>query len=692
MSIPVNPLSKYRSYNYQQMLLVCDTTETAEELSASNEFLDFIRSKDADRMNSSVDPYAKYRPYEIGLNQGRKGRYVILIDGTQDAEFIINKAHWYNTVAAGAGDIGTEFSTYNAGGELEIQEPQGIRFMNVLSKIADDLGSDPTGLIFMLKTVFIGHATATYTDDGFPDPITNIRPFLFWMSNLTGSFTITGGNYKVEFAGLNNGASKNPHILHGASRIKIDTGAGSGECEANTLAGALCKLQAEIARVYDIYYNKIKDQVEKAVGTEGTFRGRKVKYAIKVVSPLDGPDYLVTDFRDAATNTAETGKGGIIELSNEPSVEAAILAIAKRCPKLQEDLVVGDSSEGRQYRYVPKVATTIESTDTEYKIVYTLRRVLEVRDDLIQILSERTSDNVLDQDGRVLNNLLELDYMYTGHNTDVLDFDLNMEMGLALYQNLATTENLPTAGQSANGGEIPTELANKQPKNVKNTFTGRIRPGTPIFLSTIVKDEAIKHATNPKRAVSYQEELNRHAALENIESVVKIHGNPGLLDAVNLPPSQISAATPIEDQPTYGLNVVGTPVFPYWESLPAIVKINIKMPSVYYGGAQSTNDYSEPFWYDGYFYCYAIEQMFDAGEFTQQLHLISIPKNSPDSNTQASVSQTEQTEQTIQANQNSKLKGSGTASGSATSTTTNTTPAIDPNSLTVDQQLKANAG
>ena len=676
MSTPINPLSRYRSYAYQQVLIACDTTETAEALAANNQFLDFTRSSDADRVSTPSQPYAKYAPYNIALENGRSGHYCIIINGTQDAEFVINSAKWYSTVAADAGGVGNDYFTYDIGGELEIQEPQGIRFMNVMAEVADQLQSNASGLVFLLKTIFVGHPNPNYENDAFPDPVTNIRPVLFWIADITGKFTVTGGEYKVEFAGVNHGVTKQKHILHGAKRITIDIAKGDSGCEANTLSGALCQLQSQIGTIYDKYYQQVKDEVENTVGPDGkkmVFDGRKVSYVIEAEQPLDGPDYLVTDFKDAATNTGETNKAGIIVLTDEPSVEAAILAIAKRCPKIQEDLVTGDGQDTKKVRYVPKVATTIESTDTEYRIVYKLRRVIESRDDILTILAQRQNDNLTDLDEKILQNTLELDYMYTGKNTDILDFDIKMELGLTLFQNMTTTENVPSSAETTDGGVIQSSTAKAQPIDVAATKSGRLRTKTPIFLSSRVEEESIRHVRNPKRAVDFQELMNRHAAIENIEAVCKIHGNPGLLNAVNRMPSDIVAIQKDTDtQANKDTNIQaeeGIPenqdVFPYWETIPAIVKINIKMPGAYFGGARNSTDYSEPFWYEGFYYCYAIEQIFDGGEFTQQLHMVSIPRNSPEENQQSEVSQTEQVEQTQTENQATKTSGAGTSAGTS---------------------------
>ncbi len=719
MSDPINPLSNYTSYNYQQILVVTDTTETAERLSKSNEFLDYTRSQDASRENTPAHPYAKYDTYKINLGEGRTGSYVILINGTQDAEFIISKVHWYNSVVAPAGGEGNHYSTFNVGGEMEISEPQGIRFMNVLSEVSDRLGSDPSGLIFLLKTVFIGYRSPTYEDSGFSDPITNIRPNILKLVDLNGSFDVAGGSYKVEFAGINHGATKEQHIRFGADRIKIDMAKPDEGCQANTLSGALCRLQNKIGIIYDEYYNSIKKQIEDTLDEDGNklkFTGRKVQYIIMAEDVLNNPEYLVTDFKDAATNTGETGKAGMIDLSLEPTVEAAILAIAKRCPKVQEDLIVGDGISSKKTRYILKVSTTIQSTDTEYNMIYKLRRVIESREDILAILSNRTSDDSDDLNIKIKENLFTLEYMYTGKNIDIIDFDLKMDMGLVLFTNLATVDNIPSSKELVDGVSPPNMTAKGRPVAVVATSNGRIRQGTPIFLSTRVKKETLPHSTNPKRAMDFQELINRHAALENMLAVVKIQGNPGLLNTVNKTPSEIvntqdpttteSTTAQLEkvEGETSGAEVDSNKLkvihgeqdpFPRWETIPAIVQIKIQMPSVFYGGAQSTNDFAEPFWYRGYFYCFAIEQFFEGGEFTQTLHLVSIPKNSPEENTQKDKSQTDQAEQTAAANQTNNVPGSGTSTGDSSvgppSQSTGNTPANTPDEMTVQQYQKANA-
>ncbi len=55
-------------------------------------------------------------------------------------------------------------------------------------------------------------------------------------------------------------------------------------------------------------------------------------------------------------------------------------------------------------------------------------------------------------------------------------------------------------------------------------------------------------------------------------------------------------------------------------SAPALVKVNIKMPSTNTTGS----DFAEQFWYDGLYMLHSVKTMFDGGEFTQELTMFSL--------------------------------------------------------------------
>jgi hypothetical protein len=64
-----------------------------------------------------------------------------------------------------------------------------------------------------------------------------------------------------------------------------------------------------------------------------------------------------------------------------------------------------------------------------------------------------------------------------------------------------------------------------------------------------------------------------------------------------------------------------------WNQIPAIAKVNIRMPL----NSDTLSSENSPeltnFWYDGYYYIFSIKHMFDGGEFTQKLDMLSMPQN-----------------------------------------------------------------
>ena len=89
------------------------------------------------------------------------------------------------------------------------------------------------------------------------------------------------------------------------------------------------------------------------------------------------------------------------------------------------------------------------------------------------------------------------------------------------------------------------------------------------------------------------------------------------------------------------------------------------------------SDFSEPFWYEGFYYCFGITHNFDDGLFTQQLDMISLPQSDEkETDTQKEKDKTKQEEQTKEA------ENTGTGG------TTPTTPALNPTSTPPDQQEK----
>jgi hypothetical protein len=695
MSNPPNQLSQYATYSYHHILVVCSTTEIAEALANSTAIYDQIDSvRNAQNATSLEEPLAKY--VAVDFNNGKvKGKYVILIDGTRDAEFVIQKVNWYQTTA-GKTHLGTtSFQTLAADGEMVVEEPRGVRLLNVMRFVASQLGTDSTGMIFVLKTIFVGHRTPSDLSGStdFIDPITTVRPFLFYMYDITGSFTISGGIYTLRFAGINGGMSKMQQIKQASQQVSLNLSQSVGDCEPNTLYGAMCKLEKRINDLYETHYLEVKNKIE----SEGLrFSGRRVEYKIRLEEPYvkykrdsngkvlrrgdrspiidsGNPAYIVDDFKKQATDKGVKNEAGIIDLGQNPSVEAAIMAIVNRCSRVQDDLAKQKKEENsfRKMRYTPKVISTIRSNDEKVQVIYKVRQFFEGRNDIIERLQNRPSNSISDLDADILSNLLVLDYIYTGKNTDILDLDINLEMGTAFFQTLITTDTIPGANQAITGGiatnKIGADGTSKIPRGgtegkITDTKTiSESMPRTPIFFDTLVTDRMITNAKDPKRSSEFKQLLARHAAFENIDIELKIAGNPALLNSMGILPSEMDARTSQADTEAVSDREADFPdVFPHWTSIPAIVKINIKMPST----DTDAEDYAENFWYDGFYYCYAIENTFDAGLFTQTLSMVSLPIDESEEKRQKSKAQAQPEREKDDAENARKSSPTRTVAGS----------------------------
>ena len=219
MSNPQNILGKFSSYAYHHMLMVCNNTEAAEELMNTSEITAFQRTP-----QSARDEKLRFAPRSI-RGADSKNKYITLIDGTSDARFYITEASWENIIAM-ENTVGTdgipESTSMSLDGELEIVEPLGARFLNVLTDACDSLETDPVGLVFVLKTIFVGH-----NDDGTTEMISNIKPLLFINYDITAIFDSSGAKYTMAFVGAINGMGKLPHTQRIFNGLNFNVGDGN---------------------------------------------------------------------------------------------------------------------------------------------------------------------------------------------------------------------------------------------------------------------------------------------------------------------------------------------------------------------------------------------------------------------------------------------------------------------------------
>lgn len=654
MSNPPNRLATARSYSYYHVLAICDSTSTADQL-ANSQLADIWNHADVNSVaqdSSQLSPLlGPFSPKPIN----GAGKYVVLINGSTDANYVITKVSWMtaSAVAAVPGDRGTSIANE---GYLQVSEPKGVVFLDQVARCCVALGVDASQAVFVLKTFFVCHSFSGQPNGEYTEIISDIPPLNFIASEVLGSFTEAGGTYEIQFVTVGNGTTRLPQYSKMANSINI--------AAQPSLEQTIKKLQQHVndnyQRYYDGVYQQIKQASESKPESEQVLKSlRKVKYVIDVGLPYQDSNnkqtkYTVSNQLQQFKNGTHCGDPSQITLPTSTSIEQAINTIMLMSPQVHRDMTEGDGEDHIKYEY--KIHSTVISTPTkdgennniEYTVYYRVERFMTPRNitydvDFNQSKSEQQTnkpnyDSELFQD--ISNNTIEFDYIYTGKNIDILDFDMKINHGLA-YLQTATLANT-FRSQTERAPSRVTQAATQDVNNQGIRF-GDSLVQTPIFFGSQIKTPIWTNQQNPGTAIQSAYTISKHASLEVQAVSMTIVGNTQLLGTTNQTSSSQYLSTSSDP------NAIGQQYSQYgrdsalggWTFTPVYAKVNVKMPrtnddyALFVGGRDgkktpNTNsiDYTIDFWFDGYYYIKAIEHTFDNGLFTQVLQMIGLPKKS----------------------------------------------------------------
>jgi hypothetical protein len=617
MSKPPNILSQFATYSYHQFLAVCDSTQTAEALAKP--------TRNANAVNLFHHPFGaeKYTARAAG-----SGNYVVLIDGTTDAHFQILSSHWttvINPTEKTPDGVTTGLGTV-VDGTIDIYEPNGALFLKRMEEAATTLKTGPTGLSFVLKTIFVGHTTDV---EGGQDIIGNIKPLIFQLWDIKATFDSTGSKYQFGLVGAVGGGARLPQTNQIAAGLtmKIDRGL--------TVDETLKKLETEIANRYE----KEKKVLQKKFDDEGVPIDvekdfRKVNYKIILDEKYKKGHYIAGV--NEVIRAANSQEDPTMQFTNGEGVERMIERVMTSSTAVEKESKPTNPGEVLEERKIFKVYAVVNSTPDEYTLEYHVKQ---------KTMTTTPFDKIDARSG--VKGDLEFDYIFTGQNTDILDFNMKFEMGLAFFQSLVTSNNVPDnktarTGYSSDIGSGKTDFAKLQDK------TGERK--NPLFLGSTQDIAQYRNVKESVTASSYKSLMQRQAALENVGAILKIRGNPVLLDEM--------MATRDEIDQGVSKSGAGKDINPEWINKPTKIKINVKTPV----NPDRLADGFESFWYDGLYIINEVTNHFKGGSFTQELVLFSVPISTGANN------MNEKTQQTVGDQKNQvveKLENVGGGSGAS---------------------------
>ncbi len=609
MSSPPNALDAYRSYSYHHILIAADSTSTAEALSEENKISRFHH------------PDVKFCPQTY-----KGGKYVVLINGITDNQFVVQSAKWSTvpipTVGSATASRVTSVQTMAVDGEIEILEPQGVNFFNVLVNVTRLLEVDPSLITFVLKTVFVGHR-----HDGQSTMITNIKPLLFMMVDISAMIDVSGSTYNMSIVGIANGAAKMPHVNAIVSGLTLKA--------EKTLGETFVRLEKEIESNYNVMWDKL---VAGGCGVKiKPDEFTKVKYLFDLddhYKPLDAGKMKDKKYRD---NTKEGGH--VTNLGESASIENIISTIMMS----SEAVVKEAKGDLPNDRFMFKISSSVDTNaqTKEFIVTFHIHRfkaVVVPTEDFLTFTPPPGTG-------------ITFDYIFTGKNIDIKDMDIKMEYGLMFFQVLAAEGTSPTSIRhviehynpdtfiKASGSpQVFSDDGSRTPA-LCQSVSGKEKIRRPLFLGTSLKHPMFRDTTNLGASANYSAMLNRHAALENLGVKVTIRGNPQLLsDTTQLPKdlyTNIAKVPPLIVPPEGDATLVEDLryLFPEIHKTPAYVKINIYAPHSWSGSGEGGDahpasyqlEYGENLWYDGWYYVVQIDNIFEGGEFSQEMELLSLP-------------------------------------------------------------------
>lgn len=613
MSTPQNELSKYRSYSYYHVLAICDSSDTAVELSAATSLDVWQHSNASDSTQDGVNVRGKYSKKTLPSSEGN---YVILINGATDASFSITSAKWTTATAASA-TMDDRNTSIAVEGNIQISEPKGVIFLDQIVNSCLDLGVDTANAFWVLKTFFVGYTFTPEEGEGV-EHITTIPPIIFIAYDVVGTFELTGGLYDISFVAAANGASRLPHYSKMGKAVNMNS--------AGSFADTLTKFAQEINNNYDHYFNCVKSSVSRVDGgAELADNFRRVKYVIEAAEVYQNPYYQCTDAPLQLKNIADCPAPAPVHVDAGIGIEDGIHKIINLCPQIKAEANEGINGE----KYIAKIHTWVTSsraTPGSSELVYTVGyRVIRQQDPHTLTFEKYNTPQDVADNAVTDDNVIVFDYLYTGKNIDILEFDIKMNMGMVFLQGMTIANPYKQPNQ-----HIPVVGSAVSQQGLNSRWNGK---NIPIFFGTNIKTAGIRGSQDISQSAQNAYNMTKHASLEMLEASVKITGNSQLLGSINNTTNPDVIAKQLNtDAPQDGFARYSN-----WALTPSFAKINIKMPrnnddlSLFTGTQTSSdvvtsNDYAVDFWFNGYYFIYQIDHVFDQGEFYQILGALGIPE------------------------------------------------------------------
>jgi zinc D-Ala-D-Ala carboxypeptidase len=571
----LNKLDRFRTYAYYHVLAVSGS-EHLEKILRTFEDDEQVR-----HLISTPTPKDEFGNRQVMYANGQvddKNRFFILCNGLMDVDLTVDSLTIQSSYSNPKLQTGTE-SLLASAVTIVIHEPQGVRFLNMFRQICKEFNQPADQMRLVIKTIFVGE----YDDTGKIGYLLGTPPICGSITAFKVNVTEAGSVYTADFVFAAGGITYDPALTSSANGQLIRT-EGSIQDALNSLTKAYTEDAANNLKRLpaDIQANK---------------------QALQYVIEIDESIKQVASWNTKGMRNARTGNSGGAQPMVVPaniSFEGAIAYIFEACADYLKQATNG-KKDSFLYKIVSVLDTSSAGAKARYRIVpfyhnkfVELGKKMQESDD---------PESMFTKDDRVVI----YDYIFTGKNTDIESFDMHIDEGLAYFQTVTSVETYSAdakKGIAVTSGVTPSPGVATPDSMSQATTWAIVGPGTNSS-NQRSSDQGLSKVKEVYDVV-YARQMSVEAAKQ--AAILRTRGHTGWLSAFSVNPYDMlaKARTSIVDD------------------IPAVY-INIMMPSKYTGQSTLNRTY-EKFWYQGLWQVLEVSNSFNDGQFTTELSLLAIPK------------------------------------------------------------------
>jgi zinc D-Ala-D-Ala carboxypeptidase len=578
-----NKLDEFRTYSYYHVVALCSTQHLSK---IAPVFENEVLFKELLNKPTPKDEFGYRTPSYVGNVQDEEHKFYILTNGIQDVDIMVEQLLTETTVANPKIATGTE-ALQTLTGQVVFREPLGIKMLSIYRLACLGLNTVAQDVRVIIKTIFIGE---TDSRDGRPSQVGYVldTPAIYGtITQFKVSVNEQGSLYTADLLNIVGGLALDPNL----------TSSASGQLVRG--AGSLKDMLTHLAQQYtDDAANNLK-QLDPEVA-----KGKvPVQYEIRIHDSIK----KIESWTTTGERNARTGTSGGAQPTTIPanvSLEGAIATIFNSCKQYLDQAAKNPALDAFFYR----VVASLDSTTTETKAVFTIIPTYFNRQQEL-VKKMRKEDDPEDALADV-KTVVIYDYIFTGHNTDIESFDMQIDEGMGYFSsvtNIQTLSNDYRGGDSVTKATTPAaDVATPDGSDVNGQY-GSVGTSTGSTQQT----SGNEGLSNAKEA--YDVTLDRTWAIgaAKTAAIVRTRGHTGWFKQF--------AINPYQAQDVADALFIDIPD----------VYLNIMMPSSASGlvPSGSREQKFEKFWFKGLWKVQTIKNNFVDGVFSTELEMLAINLN-----------------------------------------------------------------